>query len=338
MSTPDRHPDETAFLAAIAASPDDATARLVFADWLEERSDPRAAWVRDADIWEWMKPDARDPVPGILKTLTVLRPGVRSSIEREKINWKRRGSAEAALFEMGTSAVDAVRTWIREHPDQVPGEAVQIFMRYSKPDKLQSVLTLQTKLDAQSWVDVWLAVVDLGFHKAAAAPSVTALTEIEGWKRWPEFNDSMDSVERPVENAICYTLGQIGPAALEAVPWLASNMWLYPESAAEALIQLRADPDLIVEHINTDEGHEVQAGIRSILELADDPVAFLIRNAQRHTGRVAYMSLRLLAEMGAKASVALPALRDLVDNRTEWDADYVRDAANRAIQAINSKS
>ncbi|MBP3957009.1 TIGR02996 domain-containing protein [Gemmata sp. G18] len=338
MSTPDRHPDETAFLTAIAAAPDDTTARLVFADWLEERSDPRAPWVRDADIWEWMKPDARDPVPGIMKTLTVIPRGVRYTIEREEIDWKRRGSAEAALFEMGTSAVDAVRTWIREHPDQVPGNEAQGFMRFFEPEKLQSVSALQAKLKEQSWVDVWLAVVDLGFHKAAAAPSITALTEIEGWERWPELNDSIDSVERPVENAVCHTLGQIGPAALEAVPWLASNMWLYPESAAEALIQLRADPDLIVEHINTDESYEVEAGIRSILELTDDPVAFLIRNAQRHTGRVAYMSLSLLAEMGPKASAALPALQDFVDNRTEWDADYVRDAANRAIQAINSKN
>ena len=36
MSTPDRHPDEVAFLAAIAARPDDALPRLVFADFLEE--------------------------------------------------------------------------------------------------------------------------------------------------------------------------------------------------------------------------------------------------------------------------------------------------------------
>jgi len=34
-------------------------------------------------------------------------------------------------------------------------------------------------------------------------------------------------------------------------------------------------------------------------------------------------------------SSALPALRELSANRTEWDADYVREAANRAIQAID---
>ena len=38
--------DETAFLNAIREKPDDDTARLAYADWLEERNDPRAEYVR----------------------------------------------------------------------------------------------------------------------------------------------------------------------------------------------------------------------------------------------------------------------------------------------------
>lgn len=38
--------DEEAFLGAISAAPDDGTVRLVYADWLEERNDPRAEFVR----------------------------------------------------------------------------------------------------------------------------------------------------------------------------------------------------------------------------------------------------------------------------------------------------
>ncbi len=38
--------DDEAFLAAIAARPSDDLTRLVYADWLEERDDPRAAYVR----------------------------------------------------------------------------------------------------------------------------------------------------------------------------------------------------------------------------------------------------------------------------------------------------
>jgi len=41
--------DEDAFLRAIVAHPADRTPRLVYADWLEERSDPRAAYLRLED-------------------------------------------------------------------------------------------------------------------------------------------------------------------------------------------------------------------------------------------------------------------------------------------------
>ena len=41
------HPEAAAFLAAIAANPDDDTPRLIFADWLEEHGEPeRAEFVR----------------------------------------------------------------------------------------------------------------------------------------------------------------------------------------------------------------------------------------------------------------------------------------------------
>src|SRR5260370_279371 len=38
--------DESAFLEAIAKTPDDDALRLVYADWLEERGDPRAEYLR----------------------------------------------------------------------------------------------------------------------------------------------------------------------------------------------------------------------------------------------------------------------------------------------------
>jgi uncharacterized protein (TIGR02996 family) len=60
--------EEVAFQFAIALGDD--TARLAYADWLEEKGDPRAAWVRDPTIWRWMAPDAHDPVPPLLEALT----------------------------------------------------------------------------------------------------------------------------------------------------------------------------------------------------------------------------------------------------------------------------
>src|SRR5262245_48628573 len=57
--------DEAAFLKAIAEERDD-TARLAFADWLEERGDPRAAWVRNPAIFRWMGPKAENPIPALM--------------------------------------------------------------------------------------------------------------------------------------------------------------------------------------------------------------------------------------------------------------------------------
>ena len=39
--------DEDAFLQAMRERPDDATLRHVYADWLEERGDPRSQTVRE---------------------------------------------------------------------------------------------------------------------------------------------------------------------------------------------------------------------------------------------------------------------------------------------------
>jgi uncharacterized protein (TIGR02996 family) len=38
--------DDQAFLQAMQDNPDDASVRLVFADWLEERGDPRGELIR----------------------------------------------------------------------------------------------------------------------------------------------------------------------------------------------------------------------------------------------------------------------------------------------------
>jgi uncharacterized protein (TIGR02996 family) len=40
--------DDGAFLEAIRANPDDTGLRLVYADWLDERDDPRAEYLRVA--------------------------------------------------------------------------------------------------------------------------------------------------------------------------------------------------------------------------------------------------------------------------------------------------
>jgi uncharacterized protein (TIGR02996 family) len=51
--------DDLAFLRALLASPDDNTLRLVYADWLEERDDPRATFLRLEVALHQSEPNAR---------------------------------------------------------------------------------------------------------------------------------------------------------------------------------------------------------------------------------------------------------------------------------------
>lgn len=84
---------ENAFLAAIRENPDDETVRLVFADWLDECDDPRGPWVRNPKIWEWMKPDVKNPVSQILQRM-------------RQIGWvETYRDAQEVLIEIGAAAV-----------------------------------------------------------------------------------------------------------------------------------------------------------------------------------------------------------------------------------------
>ncbi len=65
--------DEVAFLCAIRDEPGNDLRRLAFADWLEDRNDHRAAWVRDPELWATMF-DTRGPVPRLGDPLEVLIP------------------------------------------------------------------------------------------------------------------------------------------------------------------------------------------------------------------------------------------------------------------------
>lgn len=48
--------DEDAFIRALRERPDDETTRLVYADWLDDRSDPRAEYLRVEAAWVALQP------------------------------------------------------------------------------------------------------------------------------------------------------------------------------------------------------------------------------------------------------------------------------------------
>ncbi len=61
--------DEAAFVAAIAATPDDQHLPLIFADWLDDHGDPRGQWLRNDYVRRWMPPTYENPIPKLLESL-----------------------------------------------------------------------------------------------------------------------------------------------------------------------------------------------------------------------------------------------------------------------------
>ena len=57
---------EAGFWDAITEAPEDEVPRLIFADWLEERNDPRGPLLRDRRYWRHLNADCRDPVQVVL--------------------------------------------------------------------------------------------------------------------------------------------------------------------------------------------------------------------------------------------------------------------------------
>lgn len=66
-------PEEELFVKGIEAHPADNTARLVYADWLEERGDPRAEYLRVLCAWLASRP-AEDQ--GLIARERMLRAGL----------------------------------------------------------------------------------------------------------------------------------------------------------------------------------------------------------------------------------------------------------------------
>jgi uncharacterized protein (TIGR02996 family) len=80
--------DDAAFIAAIRAAPGDDAARLVYADWLEERGDPRAAYLR-AEVAlatsEWTDPRRGELLMSLIAIARQLAPEWLAAVSRTPV-------------------------------------------------------------------------------------------------------------------------------------------------------------------------------------------------------------------------------------------------------------
>jgi uncharacterized protein (TIGR02996 family) len=72
--------EEVGFWGAIAEAPQDEALRLIFADWLEERNDPRGPLLRERHYWGHLNAECRDPVQVVLGVLDAYPTGPRNRL------------------------------------------------------------------------------------------------------------------------------------------------------------------------------------------------------------------------------------------------------------------
>lgn len=217
--------EEAAFLKAIADSPDDPTPRLVFADWLQDRDDPRAGWVRDDDLWKVMAPDARDPRDALVLATKRGDSAARRLLVRIGghavpaifAGFKRAGSNQARILgyvldEIGAGAEVALPFLIAVLDDP---ETDNYWPAQRCLGKLAA-----TNDRARARLIAELAVTD----KQRVWDAAWALTEVG-----PAGADAVPHLLRLIEEPKCVSpvarsLASVGPGAADAIPVLVS--WL----------------------------------------------------------------------------------------------------------------
>ncbi|VTT99725.1 heat repeat-containing protein : Putative Deoxyhypusine monooxygenase OS=Microcystis aeruginosa PCC 9806 GN=MICAE_1330005 PE=4 SV=1: HEAT: HEAT_2: HEAT_2: HEAT_2 [Gemmataceae bacterium] len=295
-------PEEAGFWAALAADTPDDTARLAFADWLDERDDPRAAWLRDPDLAQYMRPDAPDPIPGLLDAL-------RSEF------YETRDHAVPLFARVGPRALAPLLDLCRG--DDRTEEMVHACQALAEFDAelLAPHLHEFIRLIPIETAYVCNVIAKIG---PAAAPSVQPL---------------LDAEDRIGNRPMAQALAAIGPAAEPAVPRLVQMMcWddYGSDDAATALVAI--GPHTLeaalegLNHVDHDVHHcgarrlerYGEGAIPRLTEVLDEPPS------QRRTGAV--LALAALAP-----AIAVPHLIDGL--RTETSS-HIRGSYLERIRAV----
>lgn len=190
--------DEAAFRAALADNPDDKQLPLIFADWLEERGDPRAAWIRNAAVRAWMGPQLEDPIPALVEALARL---------------KRVSEIRSALTVIGAPAVAALANLLRHENDRVRLQAIHC-LRKIGPAAAEALPALLAALnDASHQVR----------QKAAKAVKEIGVTGEESDTR--ALRDALANDNCTVRYKAAEVLGSLGakPAVAEELRGLLSH-------------------------------------------------------------------------------------------------------------------
>lgn len=331
--------EEAAFWAALAADPADDTARLAFIDWLDERSDPRARWLRDADLARYMRPGASDPIPGLFEALDSEDYGV----------WD---PATELFGRIGPSVVPALLARAKDEDYDRASRAVRALAGMDA-DSLRPILgELIALLAAPVSYEACNALEKLGPDVAPNVPALVAAEE----------HDYITA------RSFASVMRAIGPGAEPAVPRLVTIMcWNTDDASSEAAAALAAiglhTLDAALDGLNRVDADYFyhgaygierfgEAAVPRLTEVANEPpgdrrtgaILALARLAPAvaaphlidllrttHSSYVLELILERVTELGPAAAEAAPALREML--RGDSGRGY-EDAVANALAAV----
>jgi uncharacterized protein (TIGR02996 family) len=323
--------EEAILLKAIADGDD--TARLAYADWLDERGDPRAAWARNLQVWRWMAPDAHDPIPGLIEAL-------------RGDDWPRRQNACAALSVVAAPAVPALLGLLSDSGN-APEPAWQAGGALAKMPRDAVEPILPALFDLAASDDDWIrgpainALEAVGDAALPALPSLIAALDTTGQER------------QPVLEAAAVVLRNIGPPASSAIQdLLVVGSYEYEirdtiESALAA-IAARSIADLLQCIANIEEDDRRLWAANVLRAMGPDIVPQLQEAVAKKGSPDGNWEATLVREVAAVAlaphdpRAALPALLDGLEACAgdEREADYhfaeaLRDMGPEAAPAVD---
>lgn len=317
--------EEQGFLDAIAADPENKSLRLIYADWLDEKNDPRADMVRDDRLWEWMLPDGAHPIPRLLKAVGGHDP-------------QQRSAARKVLKTLSKKGLPTVREWAREDWEN-RWWTIRFELDNLPRDDVPSVDELIAKLNRETWEEYWeecwLAAHDLRYHGKDAAKAVPALIAVAELGRHYAFDGSEGDDLREM---IYQALGELGSLAVEAAPVLAGDVW-WCEEAEEALLKIRPDPEVVYENICCDEDRFARTGVRLVQQLDPTGTGMMIRILKEVSfGRSANAAATVLGEMGSDAADAVPTLIECLQHPVKHELEhYQRGLVAQALEEIGEQ-
>ncbi|MCE9562745.1 MAG: HEAT repeat domain-containing protein [Planctomycetes bacterium] len=334
--------DEAAFLAAIASAPEDDTARLVFADWLQENGDPRAPWVRNRLVRSFMGPRCEDPVPAMVAALTSGKRFVDARRAARAIG----AHAVAGLSQLLTRETPKVREWaakclgaigptgrealpallaaLKDTERSVRRAAITA-IRDIQPRELADTTALQNALRDEDWTVRSRAEQLLG---KLGAKSVAA----------EQFIGNLDDDDPAIRRDVVGSLGLLGTEeSVTAICRAASDRDPnVREAAARQLGQVKQQRNEVIGPLRKlcrDRATQVRrTAAFSLAELrteAAPAVPELLANLKHADEEVRWRSARALGLSGVQTDEVFLALLELL-------AESGQDYGNWVIEALDS--